>query len=82
MSVWLTNDDSIWPSLWLWGNFYIPPEESEKTLMNAFAELSFEMWDPFSLTLGYSAGYERTPAYEYWEKYDTEFYSRLNLRLF
>jgi tetratricopeptide (TPR) repeat protein len=82
VSVWLTKDDSLWPSLWLWGNFYIPPEESENTLMNAFAELSFEMWDPLSLTLGYSVGYERTPAYEYWEKYDTEFYSRLNLRLF
>lgn len=82
VSVWLAKEDSLWPSLWLWGNFYIPPEHSENTLMNAFAELSSELWDPFSLTLGYSVGYERTPAYDYWDKYDTEFYSRLNLRLF
>lgn len=81
MSVWLTREDSLWPSLWLWGNFYIP-EEAKNTLMNGFAELSFEIWDPLSLTFGYSVGYERTPAYDYWEKYDTEFFSRLNLRLF
>ncbi len=82
LSLWLTKDDSFWPSLWLWGNFYIPPEESENTIMNGLAELSITMWKPLSLSIGYRVGYERTPVYEYWEKYDTEFYSKLNLRLF
>ncbi|MCK4807103.1 MAG: tetratricopeptide repeat protein, partial [Candidatus Aegiribacteria sp.] len=82
MSLWISDDDSSWPSLWLWGNFYIPPDDSDNTLLNGLSELTFGMWDPLSLTLGYSVGYERTPVYEYWEKYDTEFYSRLNLRLF
>jgi len=82
MSLWISDDDSPWPSLWLWGNFYIPPEDTDNTLINGLAELTLEMWDPLSLTFGYNVGYERTPVYEYWEKYDTEFYSRLNLRLF
>ncbi len=82
LSLWITDDDSPWPSFWFWGNFYIPPDDSDNTLLNGLAELTFEMWDPLSLTFGYDVGYERTPAYEYWEKYDTEFYSRLNLRLF
>ncbi len=82
MSLWISDDDSPGPSIWLWGNFYIPPDFPENTLMNGLAELTFEMWDPLSLTLGYIVDYERTPVYEYWEKYDTEFYSRLNLRLF
>jgi len=82
LSLWFEKDDSPLPSLWLWGNFYIPPDDSRNTLMNGLAELTFEMWDPLSLTLGYSVGYTRTPTYDYWEKYDTEFYSRLNLRLF
>ena len=82
VSLWFADDDSYWPSLWLWGNFYIPPDDPDNTLINGLAELTFEMWDPLSLTLGYSVGYERTPVYDYWEKYDTEFYSRLNLRLF
>jgi len=82
LSLWLKKDNSFWPSLWLWGNFYTPPEESENTIMNGLAELSITMWDPLSLAIGYSVGYERTPVYDYWEKYDTEFYSKLNLRLF
>ncbi|MCD4700394.1 MAG: tetratricopeptide repeat protein [Candidatus Aegiribacteria sp.] len=82
MSLWINDDESPLPSLWLWGNFYIPPDDPDNTLLNGLAELTFEMWDPLSLTMGYSVGYERTPVYEYWEKYDTEFYSRLNLRLF
>jgi len=82
VSLWFADDDSHWPSLWLWGNFYIPPDDPDNTLINGLAELTFEMWDPLSLTLGYSVGYERTPVYDYWEKYDTEFYSGLNLRLF
>lgn len=82
MSLWISDDDSSWPSFWLWGNFYIPPDDTDNTLLNGLAELVLEMWDPLSLTLGYSVGYERTPVYDYWEKYDTEFYSRLNLRLF
>ncbi|MEN8208316.1 MAG: tetratricopeptide repeat protein [Candidatus Fermentibacteria bacterium] len=82
VSIWMADDDSFLPSLWLWGNFYLPPDDPDNTLINGLAELEFEMWDPLSLTIGYSVGYERTPVYEYWEKYDTEFYSRLNLRLF
>ena len=82
VSLWFADDDSHWPSLWLWGNFYIPPDDPDNTLINGLAKLTIEMWDPLSLTLGYIVGYERTPVYDYWEKYDTEFYSRLNLRLF
>jgi len=82
MSLWLEKEGSSIPSLWLWGNFYLPPEDPENMLMNGLAELTFEMWDPLSLTLGYSVGYTRTPVYDFWEKYDKEFYSRLNLRLF
>lgn len=82
LSLWFSDEDSPFPSLWLWGNFYLPPENPENMLMNGLAELTLEMWDPLSLTLGYSAGYTRTPAYDFWEKYDTEFYSRLNFRVF
>ncbi|OPL19906.1 MAG: hypothetical protein AVO35_00120 [Candidatus Aegiribacteria sp. MLS_C] len=82
LSIWLEDEGSRLPSLWLWGNFYLPPDESELLLTNCLAELTFDMWDPLSLTLGYSIGYTRTPAYDFWEKYDTEFYSRLNLRLY
>ena len=82
ISLWISVDDSPWPSFWFWGNFYIPPDDPDNTQINGLAELTFEMWDPLSLTFGYDVGYERTPVYDYWEKYDTEFYSRLNLRLF
>ncbi|MBD3276665.1 MAG: DUF481 domain-containing protein [Candidatus Aegiribacteria sp.] len=82
LSIWLSTEDIPLPSLWLWGNFYLPPGETEDLLTNALAELTFEMWDPLSLTVGYSVGYTKTPAYEYWDKYDTEFYSQLNLRVF
>mgnify|MGYP006278714405 FL=1 len=82
LSLWFEKEDSPFPSLWLWGNFYLPPEDTENTITNGLAELTLEMWDPLSLTFGYSVGYTRTPVYDYWNKYDTEFYSRLNLRLF
>ena len=80
--LWISRQDSNWPTLWLWGDFYQSPNDTENTLMNGLAEVTFDIWDPLSLTVGYSVGYTRTPTYRYWDKYNTEFYSRLNLRLF
>ncbi|MCD4847600.1 MAG: tetratricopeptide repeat protein [Candidatus Aegiribacteria sp.] len=82
LAFWISGQDSRWPTLWLWGDFYQPPGSIENTLMNGLAEVTFDMWDPLSLTVGYSVDYTRTPAYRYWDKYNTEFYSRLNLRIF
>lgn len=82
LAFWVSKQDSDCPTLWLWGDFYIPPDDAENTLMNGLAEVTLDMWDPLSLTLGYSVGYTKKPAYEYWEKYDTEFYTRLNLRVY
>ena len=82
LAFWISGQDYNWPTLWLWGDFYQPPDNTENTLMNGLAEVTFDMWNPLSLTLGYSVGYTRTPAYRYWDKYNTEFYTRLNLRIF
>lgn len=82
LAFWISNQDANWPTLWLWGDFYQSPDDAENTLMNALAEVTFEMLNPLSLTVGYSVDYTRTPTYRYWDKYNTEFYSRLNLRIF
>ncbi len=81
VAFWLEFKDTFLPTLWLWGDFYRPPENPAGLMTNALAELTFEVWQPVSLTLGYSVGYTRKPFFSYWEKYNTEIYSRLNLRI-
>jgi len=81
LAVWLTADGSPLPDLWLWGDFYSPPEDPGDLLANSLVELTLDVWDPLSFTLGYSVAYTRKPLFSYWEKYDTEVYSRLNVRL-
>ncbi len=81
MSAWLDADAGAWPSLWLWGNVYAPPDDGENIIMNGLAELELAAWDPLSLTVGYSVSYTRQPVISYWDKYETELYTRLVLRL-
>jgi tetratricopeptide (TPR) repeat protein len=81
LAVWLEDEESSLPALWLWGDFFSPPEDPGELITNSLIELTFEVWDPLSLTLGYSVSYTRRPLFSYWEKYDTEVYSRLNVRL-
>jgi tetratricopeptide (TPR) repeat protein len=81
LALWLEAKETLLPELWLWGDFYSPPEDPDGLITNSLVELTFEVWDPLSLTLGYSVAYTRRPLFSYWEKYDTEVYSRLNVRL-
>ena len=82
VALWLEFEETLWPALWLWGDFYQQPDNAEELITNGLAELTFDVWDPLSLTLGYSVAYTRRPLFSYWEKYDTELYSRLNVRIF
>lgn len=76
------NYDKNWPTLMLYGDFYIPPGDTDGLITNSFAELSLDVWDPVSFTIGYDLDYTRTPTYEFWDKYDTNFYMRFNVRIF
>lgn len=81
LALWLETKDSPLPELWVWGDFYSPPEDPGGLITNSLIELTLDVWDPLSLTLGYSVAYTRRPLFSYWEQYDTEVYSRLNVRL-
>jgi hypothetical protein len=80
--LWFEKTGSWLPEIWLAGSIYLPPARTEDMVAFGDAELTFGVWKPLSVTLGYSVDYTRTPVVSEWEKYDTEVYTRIRLDLF
>jgi len=78
----ISNYEKKWPVFMLYGDFYIPPDDTDRLITHSIAEISFSLWDPLSFSIGYTLDYTRTPVYEHWKKYDSNFYARFNLGIF
>ena len=80
--IWFEKTGSILPEVWLAGSVYLPPKDKDDLVAFGDAEITFRIWHPLSLTLGYSVDYTRKPVVSEWERYDTEVFTRIRLELF
>jgi tetratricopeptide (TPR) repeat protein len=81
IGIWFEKTGSILPEIWIAGSVYFPPGAPDDLIAYGDVEITFNVWKPLSMSIGYSVDYTRKPSVSTWEKYDTEIYSRIYLNI-
>lgn len=81
LGIWFEKTGSVLPEIWISGSVYFPPGAPDDLIAYGDVEVTFSVWKPLSMSIGYSVDYTRKPPVSTWEKYDTEIYSRIFLNI-
>ncbi|MBC8428696.1 MAG: DUF481 domain-containing protein [FCB group bacterium] len=63
----------------IFGNIFIPPDDPGSYITHGEIELSFQTWEPLSISIGYDVDYTHRPVISSWSKFQTRFYTSIFL---
>jgi tetratricopeptide (TPR) repeat protein len=82
LGIWMEKAESLLPTLWVSASCYVPPDRPEDLLASGNAEISMDLWDRLSLSIGGVLDFTNRPVFATWERLDSELYTRINVNIF
>jgi tetratricopeptide (TPR) repeat protein len=80
--IWMEKSGTLLPTLWVSSSCYVPPDKPENLIASGNAEISIDVWDRLSLSVGCYLDFTNRPVVSSWERLDSELYTRLSLSVF
>jgi len=82
LGIWMEKAGSMLPTLWISTSCFVPPDKPEDLIASGNAEVSADLWDRLSLSVGCYLDFTNRPVIPTWDRLDSEIYSRLSFSIF